>query len=221
LTQPWYYVPLAVVVAPTLDANTWLAATGAARRIARIGLSVAVALAMIVPGWKQIPERRTNVDFVASFLAREAKAADMVVVYPFYYGVSFQRYYKGPAPWVTIPPIEDVHIHRYDLVKTAMTRSSLLDPTFERMAETLRSGHRIWLIGGLPPVPQGVRTEPLPPAPHLNSRWYLGPYLFNWGRQMTDLVQTHCLEADVVTVPHPGPVSVYEDLPITVLSGWH
>ena len=40
----------------------------------------------------------------------------------------------------------------------------------EAMASTLRSGHRVWLVGGLPPLQEGQSAPILPPAPRSGRR---------------------------------------------------
>jgi hypothetical protein len=219
LTQPWYYAPLIVLVAPTLDATTWLiATTDQWRRIVRVAGALGIACTMAIPGWPQVHERWTNIDVAASKIAKNAALGDLVVLYPFWLGIAFQRYYKGPAEVVTVPPLEDVHIVRYDLVKAAMARSGSVDPTLDAAAKTLQSGHRVWWVAGLP-----LRQDPppvLPPAPLPGSGWYLGPYLFGWGRQAEYFLETHGTKVDFLDVRAKGPVDIYENVAVATVSGW-
>ena len=217
-TQPWYYVPLAVAAAPALDAALRAQAADA-RRAVRLVLALLLAGAVAVPGWNQLRERRTNMDLVASILAKRASAGDVVVVYPFFFGVSFHRYYHGPAAWLTIPPISDLRIHRYDLLKRLMSRPQPIEPVYASVAQALRTGHKVWLVGGLPP--SDPKHVPLPPPPLPNTGWYMGPYMFSWGREAAGFLESHALSAEVVDTSTGEPVSHYENASIQVLAGWH
>jgi len=219
-TQAWYYVPLMTTVSPMLDATVWVITTSKARRIGRVVLVLVIAGTAAFPGWRQVQERQTNVDVVASLLGQQAGAGDVIVVYPWYYGVSFRRYYTGVATWVTLPPMDDVRIHRYDLLKTTMARSNPIDPVLETMAKTLKSGNRVWLVGGLPFLRSGELPPTLPPAPNATWGWNNGPYLVTWARQAAYFLQTHASGAKMLPVPANGPVNPLENLPLAVASGW-
>jgi hypothetical protein len=216
--MPWYYVPLAVMVAPTLDATAWLVATTDRWRIIRLAVVLAIACTMAIPGWRQSHERWTNVDVVASKIGESAAAGDVIVLAPFWLAITFQRYYKGPAKFVTIPPLEDVHIARYDLVKAAMGRPGAVDPALETMAKALQSGHRVWWVAGIPLGPHN--PPPLPPAPLPGSGWNIGPYLHGWARQAANFLESHCLQADQVDVRASGLVTDYENVVLMTVSGW-
>jgi branched-subunit amino acid transport protein AzlD len=218
-TEPWYYVPLLVAVIPALDAAIAASFTSVAPRAARLGLVLVVALSASVFAWRQLAERRTNLDRVAAHLAANAVEGDAVIVSPVYYGVAFQRYYKGPARWMTLPPLDETRIHRYDLVKAAMTRTDAVQPAIQAMSEALASGHRVWLVGGLPdPGPNAAAA--LPVAPSGPMGWYCGPYFVGWGRQASYMLSQHALRGEPVSVPIHGPVNPYENVPMVVVSGW-
>lgn len=219
-TQPWYYVPLLAILAPVLDASAWTAVTGKAWRVARMVCAVGIAASLALPGWQQVTERRTNADIVATVVGKEGAAGDLILVTPWYYGVSFHRYYKGSAEWVTLPPLEDLRIHRYDLLKAAMARPNPIDPVLERMAETLKSGHRLWLVGVLPDPRTVEEPAALPPAPNAASGWYCGPYLITWAQQASYLLKSHALQAEVRPTGAGRPVNPYENIPVVVVSGW-
>ena len=64
--------------------------------------------------------RQTNADLVAQTVTRGAAPGDLVLVNPWYDGISFGRYYRGKAPWITLPEMTDHRYHRYDLLKIKM-----------------------------------------------------------------------------------------------------
>ena len=227
-TQPWYYVPLLMVVAPLLDATSWAtssatswaATTAPAWRIGRLVLVLALAGAAWTPAWKAMHERQTNVDIVAAAIARAAAPGDLIVLYPWYYGVSFQRYDHGSIPWITLPPLDDLSIHRFDLLKAAMTQPRPFDPVLEGMSSALRSGHRVWLIGELPFLEPGQEPGLLPPAPHEPWGWSSGPYLGTWGQQAAYLLQMNAQRIQRLPPADSVEVSRFEDVQVVVADGW-
>lgn len=220
-TQTWYYVPLMVAVAPMLDAGVWAGAATTVRRLTRLGLVVVIAGTAVTPALRLVRERRTNVDLVASLVERRAAQGDVIVVYPWYCGVSFRRYYHGGVGWTTIPPVEDLRIHRYDLLKAAMARSNPIEPVLERMADALKSGYRVWLVGGLPPLSGAAPPPALPPAPNAPAGWRNLPYLITWGQQATHFLQSHALRAETLPTSTDGLSNPLETLSVVVVSGWH
>jgi hypothetical protein len=219
LTQPWYFVPLAVLAASIFDATIWLAATTDRRKVARLAIVLAIACTLAIPGWRQLRVRWTNVDVIAAKVGAQATAEDTVVLTPFWIGVTFQRYYKGAAKWTTVPPLEDLQITRFDLVKAAMAREDPLNPVIETMARTLSSGHRVFFVQGLPVTLEGV-SPALPPAPHPNTGWYLGPYLFGWARQAMEFLNSHGRRTELIYDTTGSPLNGYEDVAVTIVSGW-
>lgn len=218
-TQVWYYAPLMAAAAPMLDSAAWAGPASKAQKLTRMALAILIAAAA-VPGYSLLRERRTNVDLVASMIASRATPEDLIVIYPWYNAVSFRRYYAGGTAWTTLPPLEDLRIHRYDLLRSAMSRPDPIGPVLMSMGSVLQSGHRVWLVGGLPPA--GSEPEPaLPPAPHPRTGWNNGPYVVAWGRQATRYLQSHALSGERIPSPAVGPVSPFENLPIAVVSGWH
>jgi hypothetical protein len=180
-----------------------------------------LVLVLSIPrGWTEIQVRQTNVDLIASKLDQSAKGGDLVVVSPWYHGVAFQRYYRGQAPWMTVPPIEDLRIHRYDLLKEKMTSSDAVGTLLARMAETLRSGNSLWLVGAFRLRSKGLLAETLPPAPDSRSGWNNYVYISNWAAQAEHLVQAGACEVEAIAVFSDARVNPYENLELQVARGW-
>jgi hypothetical protein len=218
-TQPWYYLPLMAVCALSLDAVLAALAVQTPVRIFRVVTAILVLALSLSHGWQEIQVRQTNVDLIAAKLEESAKAEDLIVVSPWYYGVAFQRYYRGEAPWITVPPLENLRIHRYDLLKERMKSSGPIRPLLARMSETLRSGNSLWLVGGFPPQPKGPLTEP-PPAPDRRSGWNNHAYVSSWGAQSDHLVQTLACRVESVPTSSSEPVNPYENLMLRTAQGW-
>jgi hypothetical protein len=195
-SEPWYFLPLLALTAATFELGLPLA--GRHFRAAIFGFAV-LTIALAIPGAKDaLNWRFTNIDLVAQRLAKEAGPDDFIVVSPWYCGITFDRYYKGPASWNTLPPLKDHSTHRYDLVREEMEKRDAIQPVLDKMAATLQSGHRVWFVGVLD-IPKAGAPMPadLPPAPadysgsdlrySLNWISQAGQFLSNRGRQSTQV----------------------------------
>ena len=209
-------------IAPTLDATVCAITRRTTQRIARMALALLIAAAALT-GWRSVLERRTNVDLAAAQLEKQAVPGDLILVNPWYLGITWQRYYHGNVDWVTIPPIEDLRIHRYDLLRERMERPDPIGPVLEQAARALQTGHRVWLVGGLPPPDASGAPPSLPPAPQSSFGWQSGPYLEAWGKQAAYALGSHAQRSESVPVspPQGSHVSLYESVPVYVVSGWH
>jgi len=217
--QPWYLAPLLAALAPALDPMA-RASLSDRRRPVALGLVAAAAIASAPSAFSALGQRQTNMDEVAAYLQREAQPGDAIVVYPFYLGVSFQRYEQGQA-WTTIPPMPEITIHRYDQLKLAMARPDVTAPVLSDVGRALQTGHRVWIVGGLE-QPHLDRPPPtIPPAPHPMTGWAMGPYQAVWGEQVAHFLGTHATQFE--TAPDLGGprVSVYERVKVLKISGWH
>lgn len=218
--RAWYYVPLLALLAGALDA-VWARSGGRRLGAVRAAAVVLVIGAGCVPLWHQATLRQTNVDLVAARVAASAAPDDLVVVNSWYYGVSFNRYYTGPARWETLPDIPDHRVHRYDLLKARMVSRSPIDDVLRTIATALRDGHRVWLVGGADWPRPGEAVQALPPAPFTPEGWHDWPYATSWSRQLGAFLENHAGQLTPVAVPVDGPVSGLENLPLVVVTGWH
>jgi hypothetical protein len=215
-TQPWYYVPLMAFSAVCLDAIFF-----AASRWARPAAMILAALTISTTSLFELPAvkcRQTNVDLVAARLSAEVGPNDYVIVHPWHCGVTFNRYYKGAAPWTTLPPLEDYALQRYDLLKAKMQTKDPIAPVIDRITSTLQSGNRVWLVGNMP-----FSEEPLPeilPAPNNPCGWFDPPYSLYWGVQVTQFLSAHCQRAGVVMPPSTNCVNPFENLQLAAVAGW-
>ena len=219
-TPDWYYIALLAVLACALDAAAGVVARQArGPRLARL-LTLAVAFLLTPPAVAQVRERMTNLDLVAAVLRERARPRDFILVAPWPLGVSFRRYYDGATPWETLPPMQDLRTHRYDLLMAQMRLPDPLAPLRARIAETLQAGGRVWLVGGLEAPPPGAAPPRLAPAPHDPAGWSEGPYARSWSMQMVDFLRRHRKEGAVVVLPDAGPVQRLEIARLQVMTGW-
>jgi len=217
--RAWYYVPLMVLLAGALDA-VWARSGGRRLAAIRAAAVVLVAGAQCMPLWQQAAQRQTNIDLVAARVAASAAPDDLVVVNSWYYGVSFNRYYSGAARWLTVPDIPDHRVHRYDLLKARMESRSPIDGELATIAAALRSGHRVWLVGGAEWPRPGETVRALPPAPFTPEGWHDWPYTTSWSRQLGAFLENHAGHLTPAQVPVSDRVSALENLPLVVAAGW-
>ncbi len=176
-----------------------------------------VVRAWFALGWRD--EDAALRDLIARHLERAARAGDLVVISPWQAGITFARYYRGEVPWVTLPPIEDHTIHRYDLVKQRMLSPDPLAPLYAAIGEALRSGHRGWLVGSLHFVPRGQVPAALP-RPGGTTGWSDDFYSPAWPVHAGYFIQTRAVRWEIVTIAADQPVNPLENLPLLVVEGW-
>jgi len=141
---PWHYIPLIAMQAACLDV-IW----GQYKRWMKLRLALVVLLVvMVAPGaWKGVGVRQTSVDLIAAKLEKVASKDDLIIVFPWWVGVSFNHYYIGQAPWVTVPPLDDLSMHRFDLLKEKMMEKDPMNPVVTKVKEVLRGGNTVWMVG--------------------------------------------------------------------------
>jgi hypothetical protein len=165
--------------------------------------------------------RLTNVDLVAQELRHQARPGDLTVVYPWFCGISFQRYHPEPEDWISIPNFDEHLYHTHNLIKEKMIQGEATGPELDRIKATLQAGRRVWLVGGLPFLRRGEMPVQLLPAPTGPGGWKDAPYIHGWGARVAYLIQSHARTIARVPVHQTGPVNPFENLPLFVVEGWH
>ena len=220
-TEPWYYVTIMAFLAVSCDAAAHLAVRGMEwLRVARV--LAFVVMTMLISGnvWHAAHVRRTNVDLLAARLETLSTRDDLIVVYPWWPGITFARYYKGPTPWVTLPDVPQHDLHRYDTVKAKMLEPEPIRPILERITSTLQTGHRVWLVAGFWFLKSGEEPGKLPRPPLEERGWNETPYVMLWSRQVVSLIQRRAERISQVAAPAGTPVNPYENLGLFVAQGW-
>ena len=220
VTQPWYYVVILVFAAMCLDVIFASLRTGRFPVLLRSAFALLFVGVTFSPALRELQTRQTNVDVIAAQLQSLAGPDDLILINTWNYGIPFRRYYHGAASTATIPPIEDLRFHRCDLVKRQMMSPDPIAPVLQKMTETLQSGHTIWLIGILKFVPPGEEPQVIAPGYDGPKGWIGGNFYATWAQQAGFLVQQHALHFERLRVPLAQPVIRYENLPLSVISGW-
>ncbi|HYL05732.1 MAG TPA: hypothetical protein VE075_06815 [Thermoanaerobaculia bacterium] len=218
--RAWYDLPLLALIAAALEPLAAGLCRAPPARLARIVLAVALAAAMLPHELSFLRLRMTNADLIARRLASAAGADDLVLVTPWYFGVSFNRYYGGPASWMTLPDLPDHQVHRYDLLKARLASPHPIDDVLDAVRRTLSGGHRVWVVGQLRFPPPGEAAPVLPPAPTGAAGWHDVPYVESWSMQLGATLRAHAGALARVPVPSPDPVSPLESMTLAVAAGW-
>lgn len=220
-TQQWYFVPPVALMAVCLDFGLPLLALNRLCRGGFFILAAAIALLAVPVAHRNLNQRFTDVDVLARRVAAAASPRDFVLVTPWYCGVSFSRYFKSAAPWQTVPPLADHSIHRYDLLRKQMETPHALRPELDQITATLKSGHRVWVVGKMDiPRPGARRPADLPPPPLKGFGWSDFPYTLNWADQIAWFLKDHSLQFECVDAGTNENVNVNEDLKLFMARGW-
>ena len=216
--NPWYFLVLMALVASCLD-GALLAVPRQPLRIAVGVVAIAAMTLAIGPVWKSVHVRKTNVDVIAATLAQSSKPGDVIIVSPWFIGITFDRYYHGAAEWFTIPPMSSHKVHRWDQLKDAMTSADAMKPVLSRIETALQSGHRVWLVGSVIIPAEGQGPPVIAPATAAPWGFREEPYYRAWATQVGYVMRRDGLSRHVVHVPSAGPVSHYEALPVGLVEG--
>jgi hypothetical protein len=154
---------------------------------------------------------------MASFVTSHAAPDDLVVVNPWYVGITLSRYYRGRAPVLSVPPIDDLTVHRYDLVKASMIAADPIAPLLSRVQQVLMSGRHVWYIGTFD-TPKDGPVPPLRPPPTADSGWSVVPYQRIWSQQLGQFLNEHVAHGQRVRLGAAG--GPLEESPLNDLSGW-
>ena len=228
-TFPWHYIPFLGLVAIALDmAADRIIGETALLRGARLAL---VILVMVVsacplgnmgPLWTSVHVRRTNMDLIANDIAGAAAAKDFVLVCPFWYSYSFKYYYKGAAPWSTLPVVPADRIDlEYDSIKPLMSQADPLAPTLSAVRQTLQAGGRVWVAGRLPVALPGTLPPTISPAPDPVYGWDNVQYMTVWSLQASYFLSQHAVRfIPGVEEGDKNRVNALEHGRISMAEGW-
>jgi hypothetical protein len=219
----WHCIPLYAAIALSIDILMEQVSTTVARKVARLAMVLAIAGILIPAAWKQVPTRLSNFDIIAATLQRQASPGDLIVVNPWFLSSSFQYYYRGQVPWMTVPPMQPLlksPMLRFDLMKEAMQKQDPLQPVFEAMGKSLQSGHRIWWVGEFTEPPRGQGPGSISPAPKGGAGRFMRDYQSVWSDQLGYFTVTHATEANPINVDGGQPVSSFEDVVLQNFKGW-
>ena len=216
---PWsrYFLPLICLIAVSADLIIANLSRSRWVRIARVTFVISLLIFLPWAAWHQIIVRQTNIDLAAEIIHRRASPNDLIVVNPWHFGVSFNRYYHGPARWMTVPEINDHQTHRYDLFREKLMSTGPIDDVVEAIEQTLKSGNRVWLTS-LIFLPPGQSPLVLPPPTASHSSSF--DYQRLWSEQIGTFIQQHAENAQLFDPP-AAVVNEEERVQLWAVQGWH
>lgn len=196
-TGPWNFLPFLALAAVSLDCLA--SSLAAPLRRARAPLATLAALAAFGPALAAARAPLGNMREAALRLNSRAGERDLVVVNPWFYAIGFRRYYRGAAPWITVPPIDDFTVHRYDLVRARMREPDPMAPALAAARACLAKGGAVWLLGSV----ELFEGEPPPvrPAPDPDWGWRELPYINAWSWQLGHLLRKSGGPPELVLAP--------------------
>lgn len=221
LTRSWYFLALLSFLAVAIDSAAAMLSDKIPICVGRLALALIALVMLPINAWPKILERQTNIDIVAEQIARSARSDDLIVIAPWQYGISFQRYYRGPTPSITLPFISDLRVHRYDLFRDKMASPNPIDDVLEKIRLTLAGGNRVWLVGGVKLPQQGQAPRVLPPLSGSSGGGDNVAYSEAWRAQLGIFVREHGQHGETVSLPSTAVISQFENVPLVEVDGWH
>ena len=217
--HPWYYLPLFGILAFAIELMFGAISQNQWARLGRLAFTMGISVVLALAAYPKIIERQTNIDLIATNLEKNAVPRDLIVVNPWDRGVSFNWYYSGSAPWITVPMMSEHRIHRYDLLKAKMMSPNPLDDLYESIKAALQSGSRVWLVGGAQWLRPNEVPRRLPTAPNSEFGWNNDAYRNSWSQQLAAFIQAHVVHANMAIKPGEL-VNEVENEPVWELEGW-
>ena len=222
LTQPWYYLTLIGLSIVCADVILGKLAVAPVARIARIAAAVIIAGFTLPSAIALARTRMTNVDKAALAIEHLAGPKDQVVLDPWYLGVSFDRYYRGTAPWVMLPSVGFSRFHRYDRIMPFMLEAdqmAAVQTALEKARTCLKNGGTVYVVsegrfGTAKPV--ALRRAAMLPE----EGWKSPAYQKQWSGLVRHQLAQHALSIAALDLGRQSRVSWYESLNVTTMKGW-
>jgi hypothetical protein len=221
-SRPWYFLPPLALVAVCFDCGLGQALKAGLVKMAGLGFVLGTALISVPQAHQDLRAHFTNIDHATGQLETRLAAGDYILVTPWFTGITFNHYFRGPTnDWDTLPPLTDHTAHRYDLVLEQMLQTNSLEPVMEKMTATLRNGHRVWVVGNLPEWhTNDAPPQPLPAAPLPGSGWSDTPYNGSWAKRTGDFLHRHSELFRESPVFSDGAPNIQENSILYMAEGW-
>ncbi|MGI8889285.1 MAG: hypothetical protein ACR2G0_00675 [Chthoniobacterales bacterium] len=206
----WYYLPVLALIAVSIDAASGASAFSRWATMSRT-IGTVLILGWVGPAiWESLHTRISNYDLVARLISKQAQPADSIVIYPFADGVTFNRYFRGPLTWETIPPVADHSLHNWDQVLGQIEAANPMDPIVNQIKRTFAAGGRIWLVASLPMHSQ-KQAPSREKAQRSGETTLLAANLISWSNALAYNLEMRSTKIEHIRVPSAQPIGEYED----------
>lgn len=170
--------------------------------------------------------RMTSLDLLAERVTSQADEKDLILITHWQSSITFDKYYKGKARWMTIPELKSRKQQPYPEYKQKMTEPDALRSVLEAIEETLSKGGHVWLADAGDPAfnseaaPFWKRPTAIPVAPFGPLKWQHPPYDYFWRNETLYFLSQH--SARIVNVDGWGQYQIFppERLALFQCSGW-
>jgi hypothetical protein len=218
-----YYLPFLALTAFCIDvALGRLTGPAGWPSALRSAAGVTLAALAVLTCWDNTDVRMTTVDLQAAAVGKLADPKDLVIVWPAWTNLVFNRYYRGTAPWISLPDLDHRSFFLCPEFRDKMFKESAIEREVRLITDTLRAGHSVWLVGGLPrPAPGTVPDLSPGPSPRDPDRWNQFHYSTAWGGVVGALILEHCERVETVPIlaaSYRFAPDEYE--PLLVAVGW-
>jgi hypothetical protein len=215
--QPWYFLSILALIAICSDGLIG-SSRGTLGRIFILLAATTFAAIAAVPIWRDAGLRKTAIDTDAEKIAFLVGERDLILISPWYYGVTFHRYYHGGANYLTVPPDDSRLYHNYDFLIPYMRDPHAMDLTIERVGDCLKLGHTVFLFGEFDRSKNPVDpSKANVPGKSLGSND--GDYYALWQQQIMSNLRQHSARIDPIPLDFAG-VSHYERPSLFAAHGW-
>ena len=223
-TQPWYYITIFSILA--IAGEIILKKIFIDKKVVVYVSLIYVVIVIAVPFNRAdcfSKLRITNVDLAAKYLNSNTLNGDLIILYPWYNGISFNRYYNGCAKWVTIPNIKDHFYHRYDLIKNLCESPDQVKITESLKSEiitTLKNNKNTYSVGPFSFFQQMENQSTVLPAPFSAWGWSGAGYEQAWSVDVLRYLSSHSLKYSIVSSIKNETTIGVENLFVVCFSGW-
>jgi hypothetical protein len=121
---------------------------------------------------------------------------------------------------MTVPPLADHSVHRFDLIQKMMADPQVMAPVLSKIESTLRAGGAVWVVGGINEVSGTNAPGPLPPPPLPHSGWNETPYRMCWNNQLGWLLRRNATNIETLDKGFADDVNLNERVPFYKVTGW-
>ena len=221
MVRSWYFIPPLALIAICFDLGIVPATLPRLMRVTLLSFLAGTFLVGVPTASGTLRGHFSNADQLAARLRASANPQDYIIVTPWFCGISFDHYFSGTTEWTTLPPITDHSIHRYDLVLKEMSDTNSLAPVLKKISATLQSGHRVWVVGNLPPMEDNAAEPMSLPPPPLEGYGYSDlPYLTSWAMRTEYFLNHHTTRFGSLPVTPAGTINFQENLQLFMAEGW-